>query len=162
MCVDLLASRSGLALNQRRFKALVDEGSIAGQRVALAKPQTFMNLSGEAVRSLVGWYHLTPGDVLVIYDDMDLPFGRIRIRERGSAGGHRGVQSVIDGLRTQEFPRLRIGIGRPEGQQVVGFVLNDFSPTERGQLEDVLIRAADAVETILTTGTIAAMNEYNR
>lgn len=162
MCVDLLASRHGLIFNRRQFGALVAEGAISGEQVVLAKPQTFMNLSGQAVRSLMGWYRLAPDDILVIYDDMDLPLGRIRIRERGSSGGHRGVQSIIDWLRSQEFPRLRIGIGRGEGGEARGFVLSDFTDQERPVIEQALERAADAVESILREGLVKAMNKYNR
>lgn len=162
MCLDLLASRHGLAFSQPRFKALVAEGSIAGHKVALAKPQTFMNLSGKAVRSLLGWYRLIPNDLLVIYDDMDLPLGKIRIRERGSSGGHRGIQSIIDWLKSQDFPRLRIGISRPEETGAIGYVLANFTDEEQRVVNDALYRAADAVETILTEGIVAAMNKYNR
>ena len=162
MCVDRLAERHGLTFNQRRFKALVAEGTIAGQKVALVKPQTFMNLSGEAVRSLEGWYKLTPQDILVIYDDMDLPLGKIRIRERGSSGGHRGVQSIIDWLKTQDFPRLRIGIGRREEGEAKEYVLGDFTPEEKPAVEETFAKAADAVETILSEGIVKAMNKYNQ
>jgi PTH1 family peptidyl-tRNA hydrolase len=162
MCLDLLASRHSINFNQRRFKAVVGEGNLAGQRVMLAKPETFMNLSGEAVRSLMGWYHLTPADVLVVYDDMDLPLGKIRLRERGSSGGHRGMQSIVDWLKTQEFPRVRIGIGRPEGQEVKGYVLADFHGDEKPVVEDALSRASEAVETILSEGIVPAMNKFNR
>ncbi|MBI2954162.1 MAG: aminoacyl-tRNA hydrolase [Chloroflexi bacterium] len=161
-CVDLLASRHGLTSSQRRFKALVAEGQIAGQRVLLAKPQTFMNLSGEAVKSILGWYKLSPEDLLVIYDDMDLPLGRIRVRERGSAGGHRGVQSIIDHLKTAEFPRLRIGIARPDDREAKEHVLADFTSAERPLIAETLGKAADAVEMILAKGIVAAMNVYNR
>jgi peptidyl-tRNA hydrolase, PTH1 family len=161
MCLDLLAARHGLTFNQRRFKASVAEWH-RGEKVALAKPQTFMNLSGEAVRSLMGWYHWTPADVLVVYDDLDLPLGTLRIREGGSSGGHRGMQSIVDWLKTQEFPRLRIGIGRPAVQEVKGYVLADFHADEKPVVEETIARAADAVETILAEGIVSAMNKFNR
>lgn len=161
MCLDVLASRHHLDLRKRRFAALVAEGIIADQKVVLAKPQTFMNLSGEAVRSLMGWYKLTPADLLVIYDDLDLPLGKIRIRERGSSGGHRGVQSIIDWVKTQDFARMRIGIGRPAGVEAKGYVLADITADEMPIVREALARGADAVEMILSQGIVAAMNKYN-
>jgi len=161
-CVDELARRWGLAVTKRAFRALIASGYAAGQRVLLAKPQTYMNLSGESVGPLMRYYGLPPADLLVIYDDMDLPLGRIRIRERGSSGGHRGVASIIAALGTDGFPRLRLGIGRPPGEVAVGHVLGRFVGPEEQLAAETLRRAADAVETILAQGLSAAMNEYNR
>lgn len=159
--VDALAARHGHSPWRRLFRAQIAEGTIAGKRVVLAKPQTFMNLSGEAVRSIAGWFKVGAKDILVIYDDMDLPLGSIRIRERGSAGGHRGMQSITQWLRTQEFPRLRIGIARPQAEGAVDFVLSTFAPEERPIIHAAISRSVEAVETILAEGIVAAMNRYN-
>ena len=161
MCVDGIAQKHRLPPYHRLFKAQVTDGLVAGKRVVLAKPQTFMNLSGESVRSLLGWYRLSHEDLLVIYDDLDLPLGRIRLRERGSSGGHRGVQSIIQCLKTQEFPRLRIGIARPGAGGAADYVLATFTPDEKPIVGAALSRAIEAVETVLTQGIVAAMNKYN-
>ncbi|MCL5962032.1 MAG: aminoacyl-tRNA hydrolase [Chloroflexi bacterium] len=161
MSADAIAHRFSFPSWRRLFKAQVSEGTVAGKRVVLAKPQTFMNLSGEAVRSLLGWYKLDPRHLLAIYDDMDLPLGTIRIRERGSAGGHKGVQSIIQWTKTQEFPRLRIGIARPGREGAADYVLSTFAPDEKPVIEDVISRCVEAVETILSEGIATAMNRYN-
>ncbi len=159
--VDAIAGKFGFPSWRRLFKAQVAEGSLAGKRVVLVKPQTFMNLSGEAVRSIMGWYKVTPRDLLVVYDDMDLPLGTIRIREHGSSGGHRGVQSIIEWVKTQEFPRLRIGIARPQAQGAAGYVLATFSPEERPIVESIIARSTEAVETLVAEGIAVAMNRHN-
>ena len=160
-CIDGIAHRFNFQGARRLFKAQVTEGVIAGKRVVLAKPQTFMNLSGEAVRDLVRWYKLSHRDLLVIYDDLDLPLGRIRIRQRGSAGGHKGMQSVVQHLKTMDIPRLRVGIARPGTEGAIEYVLATFAPEEKPIVEAAISRAIDAVETLLTEGIVAAMNKYN-
>lgn len=161
--LDALAARHGLELRGKRANSLIGEGQIAGQRVALVKPQTFMNLSGQAVSALRSWYKIDPArDLLVVYDDMDLPFGRLRFRERGSAGTHNGMRSIIAQLGGNEFPRLRVGIDQAPGKMdAAAYVLSRFSPDEQAQLPDLLDRVADAVELVLREGLMTAMNRYN-
>ncbi|TAN36726.1 MAG: aminoacyl-tRNA hydrolase [Verrucomicrobia bacterium] len=143
-------------------KAQTATAQIGGREVLLAKPVTFMNLSGEAVAALVhkrGWQ---PADVLVVSDDVELPIGRLRIRARGGAGGHNGLKSVIERLGSDDFARLRVGIGRAVGErEMTGHVLGRFSAEERRALEPVIVTAVDAVEGILANGVEAAMNQFN-
>ena len=159
--VDRLSARWDLPVSREEEEALVGRGEIAGQEVLLAKPLTYMNRSGEAVRGLVRRYGVQPQEILVIYDDVDLPVGAIRIRPRGSSGGHHGMASVLEALGTSEIPRVRVGIGRPRGE-TAEYVLSRFSSEERPLIEEAMERAADAVEAILREGTEAAMNRYNR
>jgi PTH1 family peptidyl-tRNA hydrolase len=162
LCLDELAARHGLRFARGRARAEVATGSIAGQSIALAKPQTFMNDSGAAVAALVAFYQIAPGDLLVVSDDLDLPFGHLRLRAAGSAGGHNGLRSIIAHLRRQDFPRLRIGIGRPpERLPAERYVLLPFPPAERERLPDVLAAAADAAECWASEGLTTAMNRYN-
>lgn len=161
--VDTLAERHGLTFRPQRANSQLAEGNIHGQRVVLAKPQTYMNLSGQAVVALCNWYKIDPArELLVIYDDLDLPFAKLRIRERGSAGTHNGMRSIVAQLGTTEFPRLRVGIGQPPGKMAAAdYVLGRFTPDEEAALPDLLGRIADAVEVILREGLTTAMNRYN-
>jgi peptidyl-tRNA hydrolase, PTH1 family len=134
---------------------------VAGERVLLAKPQAFMNLSGEPVGRLVRYYGLPIDHLLVIYDDMDLPLGRIRIRPGGRSGGHRGMQSIIETLATDAFPRVRIGIGRSAEASGASYVLGRFASEEEKVLAEIMARTADAVEVIFKEGIEAAMNRFN-
>ena len=161
-CLDRLAAAWGLSFSRRKHKALLAEGEIAGRKVILAKPQTFMNLSGQAVERLVRFYRLPPENILVIYDDLDLPLGKIRLRPKGGAGGHKGMKSIIEHLGTQDFPRLRVGIGRPAHGDPVDYVLSDFTLDQRIVMEEVYGRVIAAVELWLTEGIEAAMNRYNQ
>ena len=159
--IDHLAGSSGIPLRKRRFRASYGEGSIGPHRVVLAKPLTFMNESGQAVAPLSRWYKIPPERILVMHDDLDLPLARIRLRPGGSSGGHKGLQSIIASLGTQEFPRLRIGIGRPTRGDPIDYVLNDF---DRGQ--EPTIRATypwieRILQCFLDQGIEVAMNEYN-
>ncbi|HJZ47451.1 MAG TPA: aminoacyl-tRNA hydrolase [Roseiflexaceae bacterium] len=162
--VNEIARRHNLAFDDKRAKSRVATGQIAGQRVALAKPFTYMNLIGQAVVGLCQWYKVDPArDLLVIYDDLDLPFGVLRLRERGSAGTHNGMKSVIGQLGSQVFPRIRVGIGQgPPGRDAANYVLGRFNREEEAMLPDIHARVADAVEVILREGFSAAMNRYNR
>ena len=162
-CVNELARRHGLSFDKKIAKARVAEGQIAGQRVALAKPFTYMNVIGQAVVGLCQWYKVAPErDLLVIYDDLDLPFGVLRLRERGSAGTHNGMRSVVGQLGSQVFPRVRVGIGQgPPGRDAAKYVLGRFTREESADLPDTLARAADAIETVLREGFTAAMNRHN-
>jgi len=162
MVVDCLAARWGITLSGRRHEAELGVGTFAEGRVVLAKPLTFMNLAGQSVAKLRRAYRLSTSDIVAIYDDLDLPLGRVRIRVAGSAGGHNGVRSLIEALGG-EFPRVRVGIGRPlPGVDPVTYVLEAFAPAERRVIEDVVERAADGVEVLLREGPERAMNAFNR
>lgn len=143
-------------------KAMVARLKVYGEDVIVAKPQTFMNLSGKAVAALQRAYQLPPSRVLVVCDDLDLPLGTIRLRRKGSTGGHHGLASVAAALETEEFPRLRVGIGRPpEKEEVIAYVLSPFRPEERETLREVIPRAAGALKTAVTQGLERAMNLFN-
>jgi peptidyl-tRNA hydrolase, PTH1 family len=164
--LDRLAQRWQISLNeQRRFQGDCGEGLVAGQKLYLLKPNTFMNKSGQSVRAVLDWYKLSPQQVLTLYDDMDLPVGRLRLRLNGSAGGHNGMKSLIAHLGTSEFPRLRIGIGRsPDSgiaQETISHVLGRFAPQEQRLLGEVLDMATDAVELALKQGVEKSMSLYN-
>lgn len=160
--VDRLARRAGIVIDEDVGFALVGRGKIAGARVLLAKPQTYVNVSGAAVRDLRRRHRLRPPDIFLVVDDLDLPLGRIRLRAEGSAGGHNGLRSIIEALGTTTFPRLRVGIGRPpEGLDPAEHVLTRFSPAERAILDAVLDRAAEALEAAVVEGVQAAMNRFN-
>jgi PTH1 family peptidyl-tRNA hydrolase len=158
-----LADRHRLTFTEKQSKARIASGTIAGQRVALAKPYTFMNASGQAVAPLVRWHKLDPGrELLVVYDDLDLPFGTLRLRASGSAGGQNGMKSIIENLGTQEFARLRVGIGRhPAGWDSRDHVLGNWNRAEVEILPELYARVADAIETFVAEGIIAAMNRFN-
>jgi PTH1 family peptidyl-tRNA hydrolase len=165
MVIDKLAAQEGIAVTRRECRSLVARGDIEGQAVKLVKPQTYMNLSGEAVGCLLRKHAVTNADnrrLIVISDDLALPVGKIRIRERGSAGGHNGLKSIIAALGDNEFIRLRIGI-QPEHQleDTRGFVLNNFPRGERAIVEEVLEKSADAVRIILREGALKAMAKFN-
>jgi PTH1 family peptidyl-tRNA hydrolase len=161
--LDALARRHSLEFRGKRANSLIAEGAIAGQRVALVKPQTYMNLSGQAVSALRGWYKIDPArELLVVYDDLDLPFGKLRLRERGSAGTHNGMRSIVGQLGGNEFPRLRVGIDQPPGKMdAAAYVLSRFRKEEEAELPFLLDTIADAVELVLREGLSAAMNKYN-
>jgi peptidyl-tRNA hydrolase, PTH1 family len=160
-CVDYMAERWGAALRTRRFKAHIGEVEVDGHRVVLAKPQTFMNESGQAVGPISGWFKIPPRRILVIHDDLDLPLARLRLRPGGSSGGHRGVQSIIDVLGTQEFHRLRIGIGRPAFGDPIDYVLNDFGREQEAVLHEIYRWVEEMVRYYLDVGIAEAMNRYN-
>jgi PTH1 family peptidyl-tRNA hydrolase len=158
--IDTLAKRARVSVKKKVAQALVGEAVLNGEEVLLVKPQTFMNLSGQAVGDLARRFRVKPEDVLVIYDDLDLPTGKIRIRPKGSAGGHNGMKSIIHCLGTQEFPRIRIGIGSA-GDDTVDYVLSRFSRKDREVIDRSIELAADAVETFISDGIDAAMNRFN-
>jgi PTH1 family peptidyl-tRNA hydrolase len=161
MVINTLAQRHRIPIRRSQHQARIGEGDIAGEPVVLAKPLTFMNVSGRAVAPLARQHSLPPEAVVVIYDDADLPLGKIRVRARGSAGGHGGLKSIIASLGSSEFPRVRIGIGRSAGGDLVEHVLRSFRPDEREAIRHAIERAADAVECILTEGVEVAMNRFN-
>ncbi|NKQ36757.1 MAG: aminoacyl-tRNA hydrolase [Chloroflexi bacterium] len=161
MAVDRLAQAHGIQGGKVQNKAIVADGRIVQKPVILAKPQTWMNASGDAVGPLANYYQIPNENILVIYDELDLPFGAIRLREKGGAGGHNGMKSIINHLG-QDFPRMRLGIGRPPGQMPPhAYVLQDFRPEERPLLDNVLTEAVRAVETWLTDGIQLAMSRHN-
>lgn len=162
--VDLLADKYGIEVDTLKFKALCGKGMIEGQKVVLAKPVTFMNLSGESVRQLLDFYKIDEKEeLIVLYDDISLEPGQLRLRSKGSAGGHNGIKSIIAHLGHQEFKRVKIGVGeKPPGYDLADYVLGHFPKTEREAFEDALGRAAEAVAVMLTKGMDAAMNEFNK
>ena len=160
-CVDLLAERWGIAVNDRRRTTTLGQGYRDGLPVALAKPRTFMNRSGESVAYLLARFGGRPADLVVVYDEMALPVGRIRLRARGSDAGHNGMADIIRTVRTIDLPRLRIGIGGPGTSGSVDHVLGRFSDDERPAVFAAIGRAADAVECLLADGIDMAMNRYN-
>lgn len=158
----LVARQQWLGFTKRQGKALITTGKLGQHDVLLAKPQTYMNLSGEAVGSLVRFYDIPLERLLVCVDDIDLPLGMLRIRPEGGSGGQGGLKSIIQHLGTEKFARLRVGIGRPPGSKTAaGYVLKDFHPDERDLMETVFDDAAAALETFITAGLNAAMNRYN-
>ncbi len=162
-CLDRLAARNRMSFSRVQSGALVATGLIQGHRVVLAKPQSYMNLSGRPVGSLVRFYQVALDDLLVVYDDLDLPVGTLRLRMEGGAGGHNGMTSIIEHLGTQDFPRLRVGIGRPPGRMdPAAYVLQNFTREEHELLSEVYPRAIEAAEAWLTVGIERAMNEVNR
>lgn len=160
--IGCLATRHGIPMHKRSPRALVGDGVIAGQRVLLVCPQTYMNLSGEAVGAIARRYKLEPPEVLVIVDDVALPIGRIRLRLKGSPGGHNGLESIERHLGSDTYPRIRIGVGAACPGSLVDHVLSRFRPEERVTIREAIERAADAVETALREGFEAAMNRFNR
>ena len=162
LCVDGLSKRAGIPLSQRRNSVVLGQGQVEREQVVLAKPRTYMNRSGDALAYLVARFGAATSDMLIIYDDMDLPIGKLRIRASGSAGGHRGMQSIIDALGSRDVPRMRIGIGRPMPDSGgVEHVLGDFSADERPALRDALSSAQDAALDVIAHGLEWAMNHYN-
>jgi PTH1 family peptidyl-tRNA hydrolase len=161
-CIDLLARRWGIDVKERRAKAVLGRGRFQEREVALAKPRTFMNRSGEAINYLAARFGVRPADIVVIYDEMDLPVGRIRIRPGGSPAGHNGIRSIIEELHTQNFPRVRVGIGHPNMQGgEVSHVLNRFSDAEAPAIADAIQRVAEAMECLLEENITVAMNRFN-
>lgn len=162
MAVDELARRWGISSWKKRNQALVAEYR-AEEPVVLIKPQTYMNLSGVAVGELARWYKVPPEDIIVIFDDMDLAIGRLRLRTKGGSGGHRGIESLLTHLAKDSFARVRIGIDRPPTNwQVVDYVLSQFTPEEQPLLKEAILRAGEAAECIIKQGMIKAMNVYNK
>ncbi|GAV22794.1 aminoacyl-tRNA hydrolase [Carboxydothermus pertinax] len=162
MVVDGFAEKFGIPITKKKFKSLVGEGEIFGEKVLLLKPQTYMNLSGTAVQEAVFFYKLPLSRLIVVYDDLDLPLGKIRLRLKGSAGGHRGMGSIISCLGCDEIPRLKIGIGRPAFGDVKDYVLEPFTREEREILEPTLKFAVEALAVALKEGFNKAMNDFNR
>ncbi|MCX7839063.1 MAG: aminoacyl-tRNA hydrolase [Anaerolineae bacterium] len=161
MIVERFARAHDWKFARKRFNAELAEGNIGDARVLLVKPQTFMNLSGNAVSKLVSFYKIALNDLLVVYDDLDLPLGKLRLRPKGSAGGHHGMESIIAQLGASDFPRLRVGIGRPNPDADIDHVLGAFSDAELVVMEETFARAVDAIEAWLREGIDAAMSRFN-
>ncbi len=161
IAVDLLAEKYGIKIDKIKFKALVGEGRIAGQKVLLVKPQTFMNLSGQSVVEVMNFYKEEIENLIVIYDDIDIPTGSIRLRKKGSAGTHNGMRNIVYLLGEDTFPRIRVGIGSQKKVDLINYVIGGVSKGEKELLEDALTRAADAAACIVEKGIERAMNEYN-
>jgi PTH1 family peptidyl-tRNA hydrolase len=159
--IDVLARRHGISVNRRQFRALVGDGRIGSERVILMRPLTFMNLSGEAVAAAMRFYRLTPAELIVILDDVALPPGRLRLRYTGSAGGHNGLQNIIDRIGTQDFARIRIGVGPARSGDLINHVLSRFRPDELEPITAAYELAADAVECALSNSFETAMNRFN-
>ncbi|MER3544622.1 MAG: aminoacyl-tRNA hydrolase [Chloroflexota bacterium] len=160
--LDRLAAAHGLAFSRSQGQALIATGQIANRPVILAKPQTYVNESGRAVAALVRFYQVDMPNLLVVYDDLDLPFGTLRLRPEGSAGGHHGMESIIAALGRQDFPRLRIGIGRPPGRMdPVEYVLQDFDREQQEFLPELYDRAVKAIESFLSEGIVLTMSRHN-
>ncbi len=162
--VDVICRKYNINLSKSKFKAIYGEGIIGGEKVIVAKPQTYMNLSGEAIRDMATFYKVDPSDIIVIFDDVSLDPGRMRIRASGSAGGHNGIKSIIYQLNSQDFPRIKIGVGAPPHADfdLADYVLGKFTPDDIKAIEPILIDTADAVEGIIRHGIADAMNKFNR
>lgn len=164
LVVDRLAAKNGVVVDRKKYDSLIGDWQRDGEKVLLIKPRTYMNRSGQAVRSLLRYLPVEAADLVVIHDDLDLPFGRIRLRQRGGAGGHRGMSSLLEVLGEElYFFRVRVGIGRPPAaMDPTDFVLQTFSPEEAAQLDQIVSKAADAVECLLQEGPHRAMENFNR
>lgn len=161
-CIEGISLDAGISMSQRRRSVVIGQGQLGQEEVVLAKPRTFMNHSGEALSYLISRFHADLQDLLIIYDDMDLPLGKIRIRSSGSAGGHRGIESIISALRSHDFPRIRIGIGRPPpGMDEVEYVLGPFTPEESPLITEAVVAVRDAVADVIGHDLEWAMNRYN-
>jgi PTH1 family peptidyl-tRNA hydrolase len=161
--IDKLSELHNIPLNQKKHKAILGSGYIEGQKVILAQPQTYMNNSGESVREIADFFKIDPEDVLVVFDDISLAVGQLRLRKKGSAGGHNGIKSIISHLNSQDFPRVKVGVGeKPAGWDLADHVLAPFPKNEAEQVENAIKDAAAAVKMILTDSMESAMNVYNQ
>ncbi|WP_439443204.1 aminoacyl-tRNA hydrolase [Listeria aquatica] len=161
MVVDELSFRFQTPWKSTKFNGMISTPIIDGEKVMLVKPLTFMNASGECVRPLMDYYNVEIEDLVVVYDDLDLPIGKIRLRQKGSAGGHNGMRSLIAHLKTQSFDRIRVGIDRPEHGEIIHYVLGDFSKVEQPEMIAAIKKSADAIEDAVKLPFIDVMNRYN-
>ena len=161
--IDILAKRFNISVDRNKCQGLIGEGMIGSERVALIKPQTYMNASGEAVREAAAFYHIPPERVLVLFDDVSMAPGKLRIRAKGSAGGHNGIKSIISHLGSDAFPRIKLGVGAPPhpDYDLADWVLGTFSKSEQELLTPCIDRACASVATVLTQGCAAAANQFN-
>ncbi len=162
--IDVIADRNRIEVGERKHRALIGRGIVGGQKAVLVKPQTYMNLSGESVREVIDFYKADEkSELIVISDDISLDVGQIRIRRKGSAGGHNGLKNIILHLGHDEFQRVRMGVGeKPEGYDLVDYVLGHFSKEEREIMDEAAVRAAEAVEVMIAEGADTAMNRFNQ
>ena len=160
--IDELLKRHAIKLDKHKFKADYAIEFIKGEKVMFVKPQTYMNLSGQALKPLMDYYNASPEDLLVVYDDLDLPTGKIRLRKTGSHGGHNGIRSLIDHLGTKEFNRIRVGIGRPtNAMAIVDYVLRPFSKEQSEDIAHSILTSSDACENWLEESFLSTMNKFN-
>ena len=161
--IDALCAKYDIKLNKEKFRAVFGDGRIGGERVIVAKPVTSMNLSGESIREIADWYKIDNEHIIIIYDDISLPVGKLRIREKGSAGGHNGIKNIIYQLGTEVFPRIKVGTGMPQNPEydIKDYVLGHFTKEETEILIKSAVRAVYAVEEIISAGAKSAMNKYN-
>ena len=160
--IDVLADRYRIDISEKKHKALCGRGVIEGQKVLLLKPQTFMNLSGESIRAAADYYKIEPEEMIVIYDDISLDPGQLRIRLKGSAGGHNGIKNIIANLGTQDFPRIKVGVGaKPPRMDLADYVLSRFGAGEQKLMEEAFGEAAEAALMMMTDGAERAMNHFN-
>ncbi len=160
--IDAIGEKFDIDVTTKKHKALVGRGIIEGMRVILAKPQTYMNLSGESVREIADFYKIEPENIIIIYDDISLDVGQLRIRKKGSAGGHNGIKNIIAQLGTSEFPRIKVGVGnKPEGWDLADYVLSKYSKAEQEALEEAADGVIGAVKLMVMDEIEAAMNRYN-
>ena len=162
LVIDELLRRNGWELSKRKFNGLYTEELVNSEKMIIVQPQTYMNLSGECIRPLMDFYQLEPTDIAIVYDDLDLPLGRVKLRQTGGHGGHNGIRSLINHLDTKQFNRIRIGIGRPEvPMSVIDYVLGKFSKEEMDHLETAIQKAADAIEEWAGQSFDQVMNKFN-
>jgi len=160
--IERFAYEHNININQKRFKGLFGQGVVNGEKVLLLKPQTYMNLSGESVKMLLDFYQLLPKDLIIVYDDISLDIGQIRIRKKGSAGGHNGVKNIIQHLGTNEFPRIKVGVGeKPPNWNLADYVLSRFSNEEMKEIKEAIERSVEAINEIIDKDIVSAMNKFN-
>ncbi|MBC2038998.1 aminoacyl-tRNA hydrolase [Listeria marthii] len=162
MVVDELSFRHQTPWKKSKFNGMTSEINVGGEKMILVKPLTFMNASGECIRPLMDYYNIPIEDVVIVYDDLDLPVGKIRLRQKGSAGGHNGIKSIIQHVKTQEFNRIRVGVSRPIKGEVINYVLGDFPKAEQPDIIAAIQKSADAIEDFAQTPFIEVMNKYNQ
>jgi len=168
LCLNYFARLHSIRFDHRQCRAKVSLAEIKGEKLLLAKPGTFVNLSGKSIACLVHKHGVPVSDLLIIYDDLDLPLGKIRLRQGGGSGGHKGMNSIIFALGSEDFPRIRVGIGRPQGEEqsiseeaIVSYVLSDFLPQEEAIMKPVIATVSEAIDYFLTQGIEAAMGKFN-
>ena len=162
LAADALEKRTGVKFNKLKYRALTGEVTLGGQRVLVVKPQTYMNLSGEAVKLAGRFYKIPPDHILVLYDDVSLPLGKLRIRASGSAGGHNGIKNIIAHLGTDAFPRIKVGVGAPQREDgLVDWVIGSFTASERKVVDAAIDKALDAAECVIEKGVSEAQNRFN-
>lgn len=168
ICLNYFAKTQGIQFDKKQSRARTGKGQVAGDEVVVARPQTYMNLSGQSVSQLMKKFSINLDDLVVVHDDMDIPLGKIRIRRGGGSAGHKGLASVINYLKSQDFIRIRIGIGRPakpfaenNEDEIIAYVLSDFPTAEKQTISQVVPRVSEAIICLITQGLVEAMNEYN-